>query len=207
MQVIPRIATVHGVHLTERVTYPAPPAEVFTMLLDSDFHDAKCRATGAVDHTVEVSPTADGGARVTTRRVLPTDQVPANVRSFLGPQLAVQQVEVWGAADADGTRRGTVEVTIVGVPVRLAGTMRMTAAGPEAVGAAGHGPTAGDGAAGAGGAAASAAPGTVQTVDGDLVAQVPFLGPKIEKAAAPAVLGALRAEHEVGLKWLAGRRG
>ena len=44
--------------------------------------------------------------------------------------------------------------------------------------------------------------GTRVTVEGDLKARVPFIGGKVEEAAAPSVLSGIRKERQVGLAWL-----
>ena len=47
------------------------------------------------------------------------------------------------------------------------------------------------------------AEGTQVTVDGELKARVPFIGGKVEEAAAPSALAGIRKEHKVGIAWLA----
>ena len=44
--------------------------------------------------------------------------------------------------------------------------------------------------------------GDVRVIDGDLRAHLPLIGGRIEKAAAPAFIRALRSEHESGRRWL-----
>ena len=160
--------------LTERISYPASPLDVFSMLTDETFQHHKCEATGALSHTVGVQVTPGDGVTITTTRVLPTDAVPDHVRSLIGKTLTVTQTEAWGAPGPGGEREGTVTVEIVGVPVRLNGTMTLTTE-PD---------------------------GALEVIDGELKASVPFLGGKIEQAAAPAILSAIRVEHTAGLAWL-----
>ena len=45
--------------------------------------------------------------------------------------------------------------------------------------------------------------GTNLNISGDLKAHIPLIGGRIEKAAAPAFIKALRSEHETGRRWLA----
>jgi hypothetical protein len=87
----------------------------------------------------------------------------------------VTEVDDWQAAGSDGSRSGSLTVEIVGAPVRLTGSLRLTP----------------DGAA------------TVEAIEGDLKASVPMLGSKIEKATEPALLAAIRAEGRAGTSWLA----
>jgi hypothetical protein len=46
--------------------------------------------------------------------------------------------------------------------------------------------------------------GTVEDVDGDLKASVPFIGGKVEKAVGPPLRAAIAKEQEIGTRWLAG---
>lgn len=156
--------------------YAASPDEVGAMLADPGFVDRKCAATGALRHTAEVDGDASGAFTVTTVRTMTTGQFPDVARTFVGDTVDVKQVDEWGAADADGTRTGTVALDMVGLPMKLAGTLRLEKTGS----------------------------GTVQTVDGDLKASVPIIGGKLERAAEPALQMAIRKEGEVGQTWLAG---
>lgn len=163
-------------HLQVTLSVPTDARSAGTMPADPVYVRAKIRASGAEDLQVDVTPGEDGAFTVTTRRALPTDQIPANVRAFVGSSLEVRQVEAWEPAAADGTRRGTVAVEIAGAPVRLTGTVAL----------------AGTGAA------------STLTYDGELKANVPLFGGAVEQAAAGAVRGALQAEEAVAREWVAG---
>jgi len=165
------------VRLSAEIRYDADPATVFAMLVDPDFQERKCAATGALDHDVEIEEYDDGGAAIRTRRTMPTDQVPDFVRTFVGQTLTVVQVDDWQGPAADGSRDGTVVVEIKGAPVRLAGSMTLRADGT----------------------------GTRQTIDGDLKASVPLVGGRIEKAIEPALQAAIRVEQREGRAWLTKR--
>ncbi|WP_217616675.1 DUF2505 domain-containing protein [Cellulomonas sp. GbtcB1] len=162
-------------HLQVTVPVPTDPRTAGTMLADPVYVRAKVIASGAEVLHVDVAPAEDGALTVTTRRALPTDQIPANVRAFVGSTLEVRQVEAWEPASADGSRTGTVAVEIAGAPVRLTGTVALAAA---------------DG-------------GSAITYDGDLKANVPLFGSAVEQAAAKAVRGALEAEAGVAREWVA----
>lgn len=161
---------------TAEIRYDAAPADVFAMVSDQRFQVEVCTATGAVSHSVQVEQSADGGATVTTSRDLPTDGFPDYVKGFVGQTLTVRRVDVWAPADSDGGRTGTLSVEIPGAPVRLDGTLLMSA----------H----------EGG-------GTLEVVDGDLKASIPLLGGKVERSAEPAIRSAISKEQEVGRRWLA----
>ena len=153
--------------------YAATPHDVFAMLIDEDFQARKCVATGALSHSVSVSAQGDRTVIVSNRE-LPTDGFPDFVKSLVGATLAVTETQDWGPAGPDGTREGRLTVDIAGAPIELSGTLSL----------------------------APAAQGSVETVDGDLKARIPLLGSKIERAAAPAIESAMRAERETGQAWL-----
>ena len=161
--------------LSAEIRYDAEPAAVFAMLVDPDFQERKCAATGALDHEVEIEEYGDGSAGIRTSRTMPTDQVPDFVRTFVGQTLNVVQVDDWQPAATDGSRDGTAVVEIKGAPVRLAAGMTLRPDGG----------------------------GTRQTIDGDLKASVPLLGGRIEKAIEPALQAAIRVEQREGRVWLA----
>lgn len=153
--------------------YAATPHDVFAMLIDEDFQARKCVATGALSHSVSVSAQGDRTV-IVSNRDLPTDGFPDFVKSLVGATLAVTETQDWGPAGPDGARQGRLTVDIAGAPIDLAGTLSL----------------------------APAAQGSVETVDGDLKARIPLIGSKIEKAAAPAIESAMRAERETGQAWL-----
>lgn len=161
--------------VSAQITYPADPQAVFAMLTDEAFLTKVCESTGAVRHEVGVD-LHGGGATVTTRRDLPTDQVPDFVRRFVGDTLTVVRVDQWGPAAPDGSRSGTLTVDIAGAPVRLTGTLTLTVQD--------H--------------------GTFEDVEGELKASVPFIGGKVEQAAEPAIRSGLRKEEQLGHAWLGG---
>lgn len=158
------------------IDYPAAVDQVARMLADEEFVRAKIDASGALDSSYEVS--WQGAAfTVTTRRRMPTDQVPARFRSLVGQSLDVRLVEAWQAPQADGSRTGTLSLDIAGVPVRVDGRLALTAT----------------------------ATGTAQHMSGDITASIPLFGGPIEKAAAGAVDKVTAVEHRIGLEYLAAR--
>lgn len=160
--------------VSAQITYPATADAVFSLLTDREFLADVCRATGALSQTVDVEKTGSG-VTVTTRRDLPTDDIPDFVKRFVGPVLTVVRVDRWEAPGPDGSRHGTLNLEIAGAPVRLTGTLGLR---PDGAGA-------------------------VQDVDCDLKASVPLVGGKVEKAAEPAIRAGLRAEERVARDWLA----
>ncbi|MBL8929609.1 MAG: DUF2505 domain-containing protein [Kineosporiaceae bacterium] len=162
--------------LTAELRYPdASPQSVFAMMTERTFQERTCAATGSLVYEVDVATYADGGARISTERTLPTDSVPEFVRRFVGGTVRVARHDDWQPADAEGRRRGEIVVEIMGAPVRLTGTLALDVE----------------------------AGGVVVRVDGDLKASVPLIGGTIERSAEPAIEAAIRVEQRVGLQWLA----
>ena len=168
-------------HLHVTLQYDADVARVGRMLADTGFVEDKLVASGALTHHANVVGDPDRGFTVTTRREMPTDSIPAQFRGFVGSSLEVRHVEAWEPL-ADGERKGSVVLEIVGAPVRFTGRLLLA---PEAAG------TAGD------------ADRSVVEVDGELKASLPLFGAALEEAAAGAVRAALDAEQSAGSGWLA----
>ncbi|WP_372595156.1 DUF2505 domain-containing protein [Actinotalea sp.] len=161
-------------HLSAQATYDAGPDRVAVMFADPEFVRIKVLATGATAQTVDVAGTAAGAFTVTTRRQMPTTDVPPQFRALVGGNLEIREVQAWQAASGD-TRHGTIVVEVTGAPVRLTGTMRMTS------------PRAGV---------------TAMEISADLKASIPFFASAVEKAIADAMHSAIRAEEDAGAAWL-----
>ena len=162
--------------ISETITYAAPPETVYAMVSDVAFQERKCVEAGAHRHEAAVSPAGDG-TRVVTKRDLPADDLPDFARSIVGSTLSVTETYEWGGAAGDGSRSGTLTVEVAGAPVAMRSTIRLARSGS----------------------------GTQITIDGDLKASIPLFGGKVEKAAAPAVIDAIRSEQRTGNAWLSGR--
>ncbi|GAB2454152.1 DUF2505 domain-containing protein [Xylanimonas ulmi] len=167
-------------HLNVEQTYPASVEDVAAMLADASFVRWRAeRTTGAgTVEQADVDSDPDGGFTVLVRRTLPTDQIPAQARPFVGARLEVRQAEVWEAARG-GRRVGTVALEITGAPVRLTGTVTLE---PLADG------------------------GARQVYTGDVRATVPLFASVVEQATAGTVRSTLTAEEAAGRDWLAGVR-
>ena len=161
--------------LTAELQYDASPADVFAMLTTQGFQEEKLAATGALAYEVTVSATDGGGAVIRSRRELPTDRVPSQFRSLVGPRLAVLQTEEWGPADAAGARSGVLTVEVAHAPLKGSGSLRLAA----------------DGA------------GTRELVEADVKASIPIVGGRVEKALEPALRAAIDVEGRTGRAWLA----
>ncbi|MFC7491648.1 MULTISPECIES: DUF2505 domain-containing protein [unclassified Knoellia] len=153
---------------THRAEYPATVDEVWGVMSSEDFQNAKCEATTTGDWTSHVSTTADT-TRITSERVLPTDDLPDIAKTFVGPTLTIAELQEWGPRAADGSRTADLQVQIKGAPMTLRGTVRLS-------------PT---------------ASGSVQVIDGDLRVSVPLIGGKLERAASDPLALAARTETDL----------
>lgn len=179
-------------HLSEMLVLPTDPRTAARLLADPDYVREKVVASGATCEQVDVThddtapdeaaphgaapDAAPGAFTVTSRRLLPTEQIPPQVRTFVGNRIEVRQVEAWEAPDDEDARVGTVVVEVSGAPVRLAGRVTLVAHGPAA---------------------------TAIRYEGELRAGVPLFGAAVEEATAGAIRAALAAEAQVAQRRLA----
>ncbi|MBO3083811.1 DUF2505 domain-containing protein [Cellulomonas fengjieae] len=163
--------------LSVTLDLPTDPHAAALMLSDPAYVDQKVRASGSLEHHVDVTGSPEDAFTVTTRRAMPTDQIPGHLRNLVGNQIDVRLVEAWEAAAADGSRVGTVVVEIAGAPVRLSGRTALVANGAHR---------------------------STVTYDGELRATVPIFGSAIEQAAAGAIRSALQVEQDVANRWITG---
>ncbi len=163
-------------HFSATTQFDAGPDRVTEMLADRAFVEAVADATGATSHQVDVAADPDGSFTATTRRQMPTTDIPAQFRSVVGSTLEVLQVDAWEAPDEEG-RRGTVVVEITGAPVRVTGTLRLTSAGGV----------------------------TTRRADAEIKASIPLFGAAVESAVADALREAVAAEERIAKDWLRGQ--
>ena len=156
--------------LSARLDFPADPVAAYALVTDESYVRAVAAATGGEQIEVSVEPTPDGGAVVTSARVLPAT-LPSYARALVGDTLALTEVRSYGPADPDGSRTGTVTVTFEGAPVRIDGTLSL----------------------------APTATGSACAMEASVKASVPFVGGKIESFAAEQVRAFLAKETEVAL--------
>lgn len=160
------------------ISYPdAKPDEVFAMLADPEFQRRKCAATGATSYDVDIHPSGDHTV-ITCRRTLPTDGLPDFVKPFAAGGLELIETVDWAPAGDDGARIGQVDLSFVSQPLSMSGQLHMR----------------GDSA------------GTSAALTAELVARIPLLGGRVEKACEPLVQKALRTEETLGRSWLADAR-
>ena len=176
---VPAWCWMTGMDLHREMSYPAPLDRVVAMMIDPEFQRQRCESQHALDHRVRVEPEgatyATPRVTVTTRRRLPTDQIPAFVRKFVGATIQLEEIITWLPGDA-GSRTAEVRLSVAGAPVTMSGRYTFTA----------------DGA------------GTREVADGTVKASIPFLGGKVEEAVLPVILAGLAAEEKLGAAYLTG---
>ena len=74
--------------ISHTVEFPAPPLEVFDMLSEHHFQEAKCGATAALEHAVDVELTGDRTI-IKTERILSAKGLPDYARNMVGETLKV----------------------------------------------------------------------------------------------------------------------
>jgi Protein of unknown function (DUF2505) len=152
--------------LSSHLDFAADPADVYAMMTDQRYLDEVCVASGSLSYHASVD-----GSTTRTSRTLPA---PDSAARFTGPQLTVDEEIVWGDPSPDGSRSGTVTMTIRGQPVRFRGKLKLSAGGR----------------------------GSVLDITGELKVSIPVLGKRLEESAAPAVTEGYNKQQEVGDRWL-----
>jgi Protein of unknown function (DUF2505) len=167
-----RIAQANGdimsaMDLSSHLDFAAEPASVYAMMTDQKYLEEVCVASGSLSYHFSVD-----GSTTRTSRTLPA---PDSAARFTGPQLTVNEEVQWGDPSSDGSRTGTVTMTVLGQPVTFRGKLELSAGGR----------------------------GSVVDITGELKVAIPLLGRKLEESAAPAVTEGYKTQQEVGDRWLA----
>jgi hypothetical protein len=164
-----------GMDVTTEISYlDARLSDVVAMMFDPEFRGEVCRATHAIDSSVDVQAGPDGSTVVTVHRTLPAE-VPDFVKRFVGQTLELVQSETWAPDDGSGTRRATVALQVVGQPATMTGEIVLTET-PD---------------------------GVHETVHGRLKVAVPLFGGRIESELAKGIVAAAAEEERAGRAWLA----
>lgn len=166
--------------LRETLTLPLSATGATAMYTDPAYTAIRRSTLGATraESTVEGDPS--GAFTVRTELSMPTDRVPDMVRPFVGSSVTIHEKQSWSAPDADGGRQGTMTLEVAGTPAGLTGSLRLLPGGEMS---------------------------SSVEIDGDLVAKVPLLGPRLEKAAVPYVSTVLRAEERSAREYVKSHAG
>ncbi|MDN5686689.1 MAG: DUF2505 domain-containing protein [Brachybacterium sp.] len=155
--------------LRETLTLPLSARTAATMYADQEYTAIRRETLKATSASSQVDGDPVGAFTVRTELVMPTDKVPDIARRFVGSSVTIRETQTWSAPEPDGSRRGTMDLEVVGTPAGMKGTVRLAPTGEMT---------------------------SSVDIDGDLVAKVPLLGPRLEKAAVPYVSTVLRAEEK-----------
>lgn len=155
--------------LRETLTLPLSARTAATMYADQEYTAIRRETLKATSASSQVDGDPVGAFTVRTELVMPTDKVPDIARRFVGSSVTIRETQTWSAPEPDGSRSGTMDLEVVGTPAGMKGSVRLTPTGEMT---------------------------SSVDIDGDLVAKVPLLGPRLEKAAVPYVSTVLRAEEK-----------
>lgn len=154
-------------HLSYRHTYDASTDAVVALMANPAFLADVAEHAGATSHDVRVE-----GATTHMEMSL---EAPREVAKFVGSTIRVTQSLTWGAPDAEGVRRGTVDIQVAGVPVTAAASALLTPTGPNSC---------------------------VGTYEGELSVRIPFVGKKVEAMVAPSINDAFDGIERRSKEWL-----
>ncbi|APX32424.1 hypothetical protein BH708_06465 [Brachybacterium sp. P6-10-X1] len=155
--------------LRETLTLPLSARTAATMYADQEYTAIRRETLKATSASSQVDGDPVGAFTVRTELTMPTDKVPDIARRFVGSTITIRETQTWSAPEPDGSRSGTMELEVAGTPAGLKGSLRLAPTGELTCSV---------------------------DIDGDLVAKVPLLGPRLEKAAVPYVSTVLRAEEK-----------
>ncbi|WP_435199635.1 DUF2505 domain-containing protein [Janibacter sp. GS2] len=144
--------------ITRTTSLPAGVEDAFAVIASQEHQAAKV-GTWTTESSATVTEQVGGAVGVHTERELPTRGMPAAVTSMVGSTLRIIEQQNWSQPMSDGSRSADLEITVVGVPLRLIGRTILSPAGD----------------------------GSRLAVDADLDCSLPFVGRKIEAAARPAI--------------------
>lgn len=164
-------------HTSIDLHFPAATDVVVRLISNVDFIRHKAECAGSRIDQADVTAGPEGSFTLALRRVIPSDQIPAQARSIVGNELEIRQIEAWAepTEGVDGRRFGTVSLEITGAPVRMTGSILL----------------------------APTAAGSVMTYSGEIKSPIPLFGASIEAAAADAIKRALKSEAAAAADWLA----
>lgn len=161
--------------------YQADPGEVVAMLTEAGFQEMVAGAASVRLADVAAHTLPGGETSLTVIRVVSADRLPDLVRTMIGSELTVRQMEKF-APTAPGRADITagIDITVDNAPVSVTGSEVFA-------------PSAGE------------PGGTDHRLHLEVSSSVPFFGAKVEQAAAPVITEALGMQESVAREWLAGR--
>jgi hypothetical protein len=118
--------------ISEELHLPATPDAVVAMYTDPAYAQARRQALKAVSADADVAGSVEATFTVSTRIEMSTDGVPDVAKALVGKSLTITEVQEWGKAAADGSRRGTMALDVAGTPARLDAALTLDADGDAA---------------------------------------------------------------------------
>lgn len=166
--------------IRETLNLPLSAQDAAAMYADEGYAEVRRSTLGASSSSSTVTGDPSGEFTVRTELAMPTDKAPDIVRPFVGSSVTVREEQTWSAPAADGSRTGRTRLEVAGTPAGMTASMTLTPQGDAAC---------------------------AVEIDGDLVAKVPLLGARLEKAAVPYVSSVLRAEERAAASYRSSREG
>ena len=157
--------------------YPAGPDRVAQMLTDEAYVERGSREAGALRATQEIVRHEDGAFVISITRAMPSETIPASMRSLVGSSIELRVVQAWSPPNSVHARNATLTVDIAGAPARCTARAQLKPDGPDA---------------------------STLAYIGEVSVPIPLLGPAVEQAVVKAITHGLETEHDVGLAYLAG---
>ncbi|MDR1768003.1 MAG: DUF2505 domain-containing protein [Propionibacteriaceae bacterium] len=152
--------------LTNQTVFACGPERTLAILADAAYWEEVAMESHPISYEVIVD-----WPRTRTERVV-NSEPPAS--KLTGPTLTIVDEIAWD--DGDGPERvGAVCVGVVGLPIAMAGCVRLTPEGSN----------------------------TVLAYEGELTVDVPLIGKLIERQAAPVLLKGLEHQQIVADRWTA----
>lgn len=164
-----------SVQYTKKLTYKAPVATVYAMIIDPGFQEKRSKVGRPQHAEVAVVPGVGDGATVTLTRKMAID-LPAFLKKVAKPTFTLTEVQTWPDAAGDGAqgRTGTLRATVAGYSGGTTGTMKLS----ESTGV------------------------TTVDINADITVKIPLVGGKIEKVAAGMLDKLLSRDQKIGEDWL-----
>lgn len=154
-------------HLSYRHTYDASTDAVVALMATPEFLVDVAEHAGATNPEVRIE-----GATTHMEMSL---EAPREVAMFIGKTIRVTQRLTWGEPDAEGVRRGTVDISVSGVPVNTSAAAVLSPTGPNS---------------------------SVGTYEGELNVRIPLVGKKVESMVAPSINDAFDGIERRAQEWL-----
>lgn len=158
---------------TVTITYPATTERVAAMLADPQYLRQRLGRIGLEEADVA----ARGRGFVSTLSgTVPPSRLPQAAARFVRSAVGFTLSESWDEPADDGSRRGSLDVTVSGAPVRLGASSRLAASSPQS---------------------------TRLTMDLELSVSVPLIGRTLEDKAMGMVGAVVADEEKRAAAWLA----